>query len=86
MAARVVEDELGCVISVFDFRDYNIRVWNGDVFINSYNTFNCVAGRNGFGMQTNSDNEYINDDIKIACKNIANEFIKLNNLINKTIK
>lgn len=82
----MVKDELGCVMSGFNFRDYDIRVWNGDMFISSYNTFNCVVGRSGFGMQTNSDNEYINDEIEAVCKNIANEFIKLDKLISQTVE
>lgn len=65
------------------FRDYNVRVWSGDVFINSYNVLGCMSGQSGHGIQTNTLDEKINEDVLKICQNIADEFIKLNNMVNE---
>lgn len=65
-----------------DFRDYNVRVWSGDVFINSYMTIGYSGGRSGEGAQTPTEDRELHGQIMDVCRNIRDEFLKLDALIN----
>lgn len=66
-----------------DFRDYDVRVWTGDVFINSYKAIGYSGGRSGECAQTPTDDQELHDKIMSVCRNIAEEFLKLDTLINE---
>ena len=70
---------------VGNFRDYNVRVWNGDVFINSFETIGYAGGISGEGAQTLTEDKELNKLIMDVCRNIGDEFLKLDNLINQAI-
>lgn len=75
----------GIKMKEFKFRDYNVRVWSGDVFIDSINVFQYSGGRSGEGAQTLTKDKQLNDKIIDVCRNIADEFLKLDALIDETI-
>lgn len=70
----------------FDFRDYDVRVWTGDVFIHAPREFVYSGGRSGEGIQTNTIDEELNAKIIEACRRVKDELIKLNDLIDKSVE
>lgn len=73
-------------MDMFDFRDYDVRVWSGDVFIGSHGELQYSGGCSGEGIQTNAEDIELQVQIVEACRKIGNEFVKLNDLIDKTKK
>ena len=71
---------------VKDFRDYNVRVWSGDVFINSFETIGYSGGSSGEGAQTPTEDRELHKQIMDVCRNIAKEFLKLDDLINQAVE
>ena len=65
----------------FTFRDYNIRVWTGDVFIDCPNVFAYSGGVSGEGMQAPTENQELKNQLIDTCRNIKAEFFKLDALI-----
>ncbi len=70
----------------FDFRDYNVRVWSGDVFIHAPQELEYAGDRSGEGIQTNSEDVELQVQIVETCRKIGNEFVKLNDLIDRSKK
>jgi len=70
----------------FNFRDYNVRVWSGDVFIYAPNELDYAGGKSGEGIQILTDDMELKVQIVEACRKIGDEFVKLNDLIDKTRK
>lgn len=66
-----------------DFRDYDVRVWSGDVFINSHRVIGYSGGRSGEGAQTPTENRELHRRIMDVCRNIRDEFLKLDALIDE---
>lgn len=73
-------------MDMFDFRDYDVRVWSGDVFIDAFRELQYSGGRSGEGIQTNAEDVELQAQIVEACRKIGDEFIKLNYLVDKTKK
>lgn len=67
----------------FRFRDYDVRVWSGDVFINSYMSIGYSGGCSGESAQTPTEDQELHDKIMDVCRNIKEEFLKLDDLINE---
>jgi len=70
----------------FNFRDDNVRVWSGDVFIYATNELDYAGGKSGEGIQILTDDMELKVQIVEACRKIGDEFVKLNDLIDKTRK
>ena len=70
----------------FDFRDYNVRVWSGDVFIHAPQELEYAGSRSGEGLQTLTDDMKLKVQIVEACRKISDEFVKLNDLIDKSME
>ena len=66
-----------------DFRDYDVRVWRGDVFINSHDVIGYADVAGGGGLQVNADDEDMKNEIKMACDKVRDAFLELDRLINK---
>ena len=76
----------GIKMKELGFRDYDVRVWSGDVFINSFEAIGYVGGQTGEGVQINTEDQELHSQIVDVCRNIRNEFLKLDALINETIQ
>lgn len=70
----------------FNFRDYDVRVWSGDVFIHAPNELDYAGDKSGEGLQTLTDDMELKVQIVEACRKIGDEFVKLNDLIDRSME
>lgn len=68
-------------ISDFKFRDYNVRVWDDDVFINAYKDISYVDCAGAEGLQINIDDEVIYEQALNLCRKIGGYFLLLDALL-----
>lgn len=68
-------------MSEFKFRDYDVRVWDEDVFINSHDVIDYASGSIDRGLQINTHNEAARDKVMNLCNNITSQFIELNYIL-----
>lgn len=70
-------------VKEFKFRDFNVRVWDGDVFINAYKDIEYVDCAGAEALSINTEDEAIREHAIGLCRKISGYFVLLDSLLNE---
>lgn len=65
------------------YRDYDVRVWDGDVIVNCRDELLYSGGVSGYGIQCNSYDHDVTDRLRRACDAISAGMIALDDILNE---